>query len=143
MERAAQDLYGAWPVVLDRRQELTFKAEAIPIWWFYRTARTHANFYDSCQIRDEVVALSKKPNLSAQEKAGALAKIERWQEILQDEKENTREAIPYIQLDMRLDPYYGGDHTFPHGIKMIEAKLDLLDEERHEYLASPSKEFAK
>ena len=37
---------------------------------------------------------------------------------------------------MRLDCYYGGDHTFPHGEKMIQAKLAILQQEITEYLPS-------
>jgi hypothetical protein len=59
-----------------------------------------------------------------------------WRKILEDERENTREAVPLIQQDMRLDCYYGGDHTFPHGEKMIQAKLAILHQEITEYLPS-------
>jgi hypothetical protein len=30
---------------------------------------------------------------------------------------------------MRLDFYYGGDHTFSHGGEMIRAKLQILEKE--------------
>jgi DNA gyrase/topoisomerase IV subunit B len=60
---------------------------------------------------------------------------------LEDERDNTREALPLIQQDMRLDPYYGGDHTFPHGEKMIEAKLAILKQEISDYLPSLRKKL--
>ena len=63
-------------------------------------------------------------------------KLAAWKKILEDELANTREALPLIQQDMRLDPYFGGDHTFPHGEKMIEAKLKILQSEIDEYLPS-------
>ena len=56
--------------------------------------------------------------------------------MLEDEKRNAEEALPLMRQDMRLDPYFGGDHTFSHGEKMIEAKLTSLDEEINEYLPS-------
>jgi hypothetical protein len=115
---------------------LTFDAEAGPILWFYHTARTHSNFYESCRLRDALADLSKKTPLKPDEKAESSRLLASWLKILEDERENTREALPLIQQDMRLDPYYGGDHTFPHGEKMIEAKLAILQQEITEYLPS-------
>lgn len=135
LARAAADVRKASPLV-DDRHRLTYDAEAGPILWFYHTARTHSNFHESCQLRDALTALSKKSSLSAAEKADARTKLARWKSILEDERENTCEALPLLQRDMRLDPYYGGDHTFPHGEKMIEAKLQILEQEIVNYLPS-------
>jgi len=74
--------------------------------------------------------------LKADEKTKASRMLASWLKILEDEQENAREALPLIQQDMRLDPYYGGDHTFPHGEKMIQAKLAILQQEITEYLPS-------
>ena len=41
-----------------------------------------------------------------------------------------------MQADMRLDFYYGGDHTFPHLGDMLAAKLDLLEAEIEVFLPS-------
>jgi hypothetical protein len=44
---------------------------------------------------------------------------------------------------MRLDPYYGGDHTFSHGEEMMKAKLKILQEELSTYLPSLEAKLAK
>jgi hypothetical protein len=62
---------------------------------------------------------------------------------LEDERRNTKESLPLIESDMRLDPYFGGDHTFSHGARMIEAKLKLLDEEIGTYLPSLESQLKK
>ncbi len=135
LARAAADVRAASALV-DDRHRLTFDAEAGPILWFYHTARTHSNFYESCRLRDALAGISKKPPLKANEKAEATRMLVSWQKILEDERDNTREALPLIQQDMRLDCYYGGDHSFPHGEKMIQAKLAILQQEITEYLPS-------
>jgi hypothetical protein len=110
--------------------------------WFYQTARTHSNFYESCELRNAIVPLAAKLSLTAAEKGAARIKLAAWKTILEDELANTREARPLVQQDMRLDCYYGGDHTFPHGEKMIRAKLTILQSEINEYLPSLGKKFA-
>jgi hypothetical protein len=135
LARAAANIREAAPRVYDAHR-LTFDAEASSILWFYHTARTHSNFYESCELRDAIVKLVAKRELTADERNDANLKLSAWKKILQDELANTREALPVIQQDMRLDPYYGGDHTFPHGEKMIEAKLKILQAEINEYLPS-------
>lgn len=135
LARAANEVRAASPLV-DDRHRLTFDAEAGPILWFYHTARTHSNFYESCQLRDAVAGLSKKTPLTATDKTEATRILASWLKVLEDERENTRDALPLIQQDMRLDCYFGGDHTFPHGEKMIEAKLAILQQEITEYLPS-------
>jgi hypothetical protein len=119
---------------VDDRHRLTFDAEAVPILWFYHTARTHANFYESCQLRDAVTALAAKSARTPEEQQNARTLIARWKQVLEDERQNTTDALPHIRRDMRLDPYYGGDHTFSHGEAMMGAKLQLLDEELSKYL---------
>jgi hypothetical protein len=121
---------------VDDGHRLTFHAEAVPILWFYHTARTHANFYESCQLRDAVVALALKSARSTEEKQKARTLMARWKQVLEDERQNTTDALPLIRRDMRLDPYYGGDHTFSHGEAMMKAKLELLQEELSNFLPS-------
>jgi hypothetical protein len=121
---------------VDDRHRLTFDAEALPMLWFYHTARTHANFYESCQIRDSIAALAAKSKRTPDETQRALSQISRWQDVLDDEKRNTAEALPLIQRDMRLDPYYGGDHTFAHGEAMMNAKIKIIETEISDYLPS-------
>ncbi len=139
---AAADIHRSQPLV-DDRHRLTFDAEASPLLWFYHTARTHSNFYESCQLRNALAVLVNKASLSAEDKSDAKNKLARWKKVLEDELENTREALPLLQQDMRLDPYYGGDHTFPHGEKMIEAKLPILQKEISEYLPSLAAKLSK
>lgn len=142
LARAAAKIFEASALVEDRHR-LTFDAEASPILWFYHTARTHANFYESCQIRDALMALSKTGSLSVEEKADAARKMAQWKDVLEDERKNTEEALPLLQQDMRLDPYYGGDHTFAHGEMMIEAKLTILQNEISHYLPSLEAKFSR
>ncbi len=139
---AAAKIRAAQPLV-DDRHRLTFDAEAGPILWFYHTVRTHSNFYESCQLRDAVLAIINKPDMSANEKAEVTKKLVRWKDVLMDELENSREAAPLLQQDMRLDPYYGGDHTFSHGEAMIDAKLGILQKEMSEYLPSLAEKIAQ
>jgi hypothetical protein len=142
LARATARIREAIPLV-DERHRLAFDAEASPILWFYHTARTHANFYESCQLRDAVMAEVCKTSLKDDESAAALQKLARWKEVLEDEQRNTEEALPLLQRDMRLDPYYGGDHTFSHGETMIEAKLKILDGEIKKYLPSLEMKLSK
>ncbi|HEY3395627.1 MAG TPA: hypothetical protein VGK58_23195 [Lacipirellulaceae bacterium] len=135
LQQAATKIREASPNV-DDRHHLTFDAEAVPVLWFYHTARTHANFYESCQLRDAVAALTAKPAHWPEEIENARALIARWKRVLEDERQNTTDALPLIRRDMRLDPYYGGDHTFSHGEEMMGAKFELLEEELSSYLPS-------
>jgi hypothetical protein len=139
---AASEIRAAQPLV-DERHRLTFDAEAVPILWFYHTARTHSNFYESCQLRDAVLATMNKSTISAAERASATEKLKHWNDVLTDELANTREAAPLLRQDMRLDPYYGGDHMFSHGERMIEAKERILELEISQYLPSLAAKLAK
>lgn len=130
---AARAMDAARPGVPDRCR-MPFNAEDSPIQWFYRTARTEANFYASCQLRDALHALARQAPISEGDRAEARRMLERWQAILQDELENTEAAIPLMEGDARLDMRYGGDHTFSHGAEMLRAKLALLREELAEHL---------
>jgi hypothetical protein len=105
--------------------ELTFEAESLPIRWFHHTIRTTANFYESCRLRDRLLAGE-----------GDASDWERWREVLLDERDNARESVPVAAADVRLDFYYGGDHTFPHLGDMLAAKLDLLEAEIEGFLPS-------
>ncbi len=137
---AVEAIREASPLV-EERCRLTFDAEALPIQWFFHTVRSHANFYESCQIRDRLLALQKKKSLSEKDKTEALKLMTRWRKVLEDEKENTIQALPILEQDMRLDPYYGGDHTFSHGKEMIKAKLTILNKELSEFLPSLEKKY--
>jgi hypothetical protein len=125
LELAAGEIDAAEPLV-DERHRLTFSAEASAIRWFYHTARTTANFYASCRLRDQL----NEPN----PEAGRL--LAEWSTVLENERANTQAALPVARADVRLDFYYGSDHTFPHLADMLEAKLALLDSELSEVLPS-------
>lgn len=109
----------------------TFDAEASSIRWFYHTARAQANFYESCQLRDRLA--------EPIDPAEARPLLARWREVLLDEQANATAALPLMQADMRLDWYYGADHSFPHGEEMLKAKLKIIDQEINEYLPALAK----
>ncbi len=123
-------------LVVPERLKILFLSEATPIRFFYRTARTHANFYESCAIRDRIGELTSKQDLTPHETKEAGDIYGRWLEILHDERENTEAAIPLLEKDVRLDPYYGSDHSFAHGVEIIAAKMEILDHEIEIYLPS-------
>jgi hypothetical protein len=131
--RAADLIEQASPLVQDRHR-LTFEAEASPTLFFYRTARSHANFYESCILRDKLHELLGNTPLKPEEKAEAGRKLVRWKTVLEDELENTDAAFPLLAADVRLNPKYGGDHTFSDGVEMLKAKRDILAGEIEEYL---------
>jgi hypothetical protein len=116
------------------RLRTVFVSETDPIRWFYHTARTEANFYESCQIRDRVLKLAAATSRNTDEQAEAAKLLARWREVLKDEKQNTEQARPVMARDMRLDYYYGGDHVFSHGVDVLDAKLKVLSSELNEFL---------
>jgi hypothetical protein len=116
------------------RVATVFASEISPIRWFYHTARTEANFYESCQIRDRLLALAGQTSRTASDMTEAEKLLRRWRDVLQDEESNTRQARPVMAADMRLDFYYGGDHTFSHGTDMLDAKLNIIGTELKEFL---------
>ena len=111
-----------------------FASETSPIRWFYHTARTEANFYESCQLRDRVLALADKPSRTSDEQAESARLLRRWREVLKDEKQNTGQARPVMAADVRLDYHYGGDHMFSHGVDVLDAKLKIITGELDEFL---------
>ena len=137
LKGATDKISMAEPLVVPA-DRLTFEAEASPIRWFYHTARAEANFYESCQLRDQLLAFAKRP--PAEKTAAEIARMrpiyERWREVLLDEKANAADALPVMEKDMRLDFHYGGDHTFSHGAEMIREKLQILEKEIDEFLPS-------
>jgi hypothetical protein len=108
-----------------------FAAEASAIRWFYRTIRTTANFYASCRLRDRLYGMGPGPWPDRALAEGLLAE---WRGVLEDERENVMAALPVARADLRLDFYYGSDHTFPHLAEMLAAKQALLERELGEVL---------
>ena len=130
LKQAVDSMDAARPLV-DERHKLMFDAEDSPIRWFYHTARTEANFYESCQLRDRLWAAVGAP----EKDLDALTKdYERWRVVLMDELENAKASQPVMAGDVRLDFYFGGDHTFSHGTEMIAAKIEILEKELSEVL---------
>ena len=39
-----------------------------------------------------------------------------------------------MAADMRLDFYFGGDHSFSHGVDVLKAKLKIIDTELNDFL---------
>lgn len=137
---AVEQIEKADPLVPERCR-LVFDSDASAIRWFYHTARAHANFYESCQLRDALREIAEKPEKSAGDIEQARGQYARWRAVLEDERENAQDALPVMEADVRLDWYYGGDHTFPHGMDMLRAKLELLDHELNEVLPQLAKEI--
>ena len=134
LKRAREQIQAASPLV-DRVHRLTFDSEASMVQWFYHIARTEANFYDSFLIRREfeglVARLEEGANLSEEERREAHDEWVRWREILNDELENAREALPVMEADMRLDFRY---FRYAPGPEMIRAKIRILQKELDDYL---------
>jgi hypothetical protein len=131
LRKAAEEVRAAEPLVPPAHRVL-FRAEVSSILWFYATARTHANFYESCRLRDRLHALADRPGPSTLEEAKGL--MARWTEVLKDESLNATEALPLAEADMRLDFRYSHDHVFSPTADMVRAKIKLLDEEIRRYL---------
>jgi hypothetical protein len=140
LKEAADAMDQARPNVPEAHR-LMFDAEDSAIQWFYRTARTEGNFYESCQIRDRLAELSKQEALTEAEQAEAAERYTRWVAVLEDERENARSAMPLVEADVRLDPYHRGDHSLSHIGDMLTAKLTLLDVELNDTLPSIAKKL--
>lgn len=138
LRQATGAMTAAAPLVPERCR-LMFDAENSPVRWFYHTARTEANFYESCLLRDALLAFAGQPEKTPEALEQARERYRRWREVLLDEQANARDALPVMEADMRLDPYYGGDHAFSHGADMIRAKLELVEQEINVYLPSLAK----
>ena len=140
LREAAEALDKAEPLVPDRCR-LMYDAEDSSTRWFYHTARAHANFYESCILRDLIAELRAKESLTDEEREQAAELLDRWTEVLEDERANAEAALPLVQRDVRLDWYFGSDHTFPHAEEMITAKLDIIGQEISEYLPGIAREL--
>jgi len=133
LKEAAAHMDAAQPQV-PQHARLMFDAEYSVVQWFYRTVRSEANFYQSCMYREDLRELAEQPSRTPEEQAEAAKMIDDWLALLRDEKENTEAAIPLIQNDIRIDAYYGGDHTFSHTEDMLRAKLKIMEGEINTYV---------
>lgn len=140
MERALGDavreLDTATPDVPQRCRSV-FEAEEWPTRWFYHTARTHANFYESCRLRSLLLAYAKRDSTAPEEKAEAQAQYNRWRAVLQDERQNTQAAITIVKRDSRLDVHNTRDGAaLDPATDLMRNKLELLDHELNVFLPS-------
>ncbi len=119
---------------------VAYDAEASTLRWFYHTCRSTANYYESCLLRDKLLALANAPDQIAGDVAEARSLYARWQQVLLDEQENARAAMPVMAADVRLDFYYGfAGQVAPgkaHGLDMIRKKLEILATEINQFLPS-------
>ncbi len=128
LKHAADEMDRARPLVPDRCR-LMFDAEDYPVQWFYRTARTSANFYESCRLRDQLAQWGESLPLDDATRRQAVEAWRRWRVVLLDEQANAEAALPIMLADVRLDPYHRGDHSLSKGEDMLREKLSLLDQE--------------
>jgi hypothetical protein len=135
---------------VDDRHKVMFDAEASSIRWFYHTARAHANFYESCTLRDALLGSNIPPapfkggedgSASVPASKELQTKYERWKAVLTDELANARAALPLAEADVRLDWYYGGDHTFPHAADMLRAKIAMTEHEINQFLPGVARDL--
>jgi len=135
LRAAVCELDAAVPDVPARCKDV-FLAEDGPARWFYHTARTHANFYESCRIRDFLAPLARAGGtLSPEDAEAARATYQRWREVLDDERQNTLAAIPVVERDSRLDLHHSDNgRALGHAVALMRAKLDLLTHEREVFL---------
>jgi hypothetical protein len=136
---AVKELGEAKPHV-PRRCRRVFEAEELPARWLYHTARTHANFYESCRLRNSILAFAAMDTRSPEEIAEANAAYERWRAVLEDERKNTRSAIRVVKKDSRIDVHTTRDGAaLAPAVTLIETKLALLRHELDVFLPSLSK----
>ena len=131
--KAVEKIAAAEPLVPERCAT-TFQAEALPTRWFYHIARTHANFYESCQLRDFLTEFATRNSPSAADISEAQSRYDRWRAVLTDERANTLAAIPVVEKDPRLDVRNGWGVVLAPAPEMMRAKLALLDHELNDYL---------
>lgn len=140
MERALLDAVNeldAASTDVPRRCRAVFEAEELPTRWFYHTARTHANFYESCLLRDSLLAFAQKEARTEEEIAEARTRYERWRAVLEDERENTQTAIVIVQQDSRLDLHNTQDGAaLAPAADLMREKLALLNQELKVFLPS-------
>ncbi len=124
------------------RCRTVFDGEMLPLRWLYHTARTHANFYESCHLRDSLLKTAKPKSEGSGEASPSFGResFQRWMAILEDEIRNTRAARKVVRQDSRLDV-----HNTENGAALapaetlFRAKLKLLQYERSVFLSSLAK----
>jgi hypothetical protein len=121
-----------------KTSRFAYEAEASNLRWFYHTFTSTANYYESCLLRDKLLAFAKERERSPSEVAEARGLYRQWRSVLLDERRNATEAMPVMAGDMRLDFYYGfAGSVAPgkaHGTDMIRKKLEILETELDQFL---------
>jgi hypothetical protein len=123
-------------MLVPRERLFNYEAEAIPIKWFYHTARAAANFYESCILRDKIhAAIESELDF---DRSPLKDDYYRWLEMLVNERQNAVDALPLMKQDMRLDYYYGhngaGISPHGHGVELIQKKIEIIESEINSYL---------
>lgn len=134
LKEAVEEIDKAAPTVAPRCEPV-FRAEELPTRWFYHTARTHANFYESCRLRDELTADSPQSLTASPASVDVEQKLLRWRDVLRDERENTRAALDVVAQDPRLDFHNtSSGAALAPAADLMHAKLEMLDHELNVYL---------
>jgi len=129
LERAVALLNEADPLIPERLR-IVYDAETLPIRWFYHTARTIGNFYESfrltCKLKNliEVISTASSEEIRKGENA-----LERLKKVLHDEKQNALDAVIIAGKDARLETLYRVDHSFSKLTDMLHAKIELIDKQ--------------
>ena len=131
--KAITALDAAQPLVPPRCVPV-FQAEALPARWFYHTARTHANFYESAHLRELLTKFAAMTIRTPDDLHLAESRYERWRAVLADERENTLAALPVVDADPRLDFRNGAGRSLPPAAELMRAKLAMLDHDLDKFL---------
>jgi hypothetical protein len=122
--RAVDELETVRRTVPDRCM-LAFDSEDLCVRWLYHTVRTTANFYESCELRDALVAKEARVTNATNDEETAQRIVRRWREVLEDEESNARKSLSVRRKDVRL----GQILCYGLGIARLEAKLELIRNE--------------
>ena len=74
--------------VAPKTNRVAYDAEVSNLRWFYHTFRSTANYYESCLLRDKLLALAKEQEQSPGKVTEANELYAQWRKVLLDEKEN-------------------------------------------------------
>ena len=98
LKQAADEMDQA-RLLVPEQYRLMFDAEDLPVQWFYRTARTEANFYASCRLRDQLLTWCASPPEIGEAKEKAEEAYRQWRTVLLDEQANVTAAVPIMAAD--------------------------------------------
>jgi hypothetical protein len=113
--------------VAPQANRLLLESEASIVRWFWHTARSTANFYESHRLRE--CAASRTIG-----RPQALACHTQLIGLIDDERSNATAALMVVQNDPRVDLFYHPFLTLSHTEDMIKEKLRMLEHDRTIYL---------